>query len=530
MVIRLRSTAVTLFPFFVDEVLPGDTMNLNARMLARMNSMIYPIMDNVFLDTMYFFVPTRLVWENWERFNGSQDNPDDPIDYEVPTLSSSGAFIFQQGTIYDYMGLPTKVDMAVGERVNALPLRCYNLIWNEWFRDENLQDAVTFSIDDGPDDIQEYSILRRGKRHDYFTSCLPWAQKGDAVVLPLGTSAPVIGDGSNVSFFNGTADYALSATDNTGFNGHLQIFSSGTTGTPGSAPTGTAMAGDLTLGLSTDPTRSGMIADLSGATAATVGELREAIAFQHILERDARGGTRYTEMLRAHWGVAPRDDRLQRPEYLGGSSERINVSAVAQTTASPGSPTLRDSKGGLAAYATGAGRSGFMKSFPEYGYVIGLVNVRSDITYQQGMRKMWSRSTRFDFALPDLMHLGEQPVLQKEIFYVDNGATADTVFGYQERFAEYRYFPSQVTGPFRSNYTGTLDAWHLATNFASAPTLDTSFIQDSPPLDRVLAVPSEPNVLLDCYIELKHARCMPVYAIRDWKGYECYRRICCWCG
>jgi len=316
-----------------------------------------------------------------------------------------------------------------------------------------------------------------------------------------------------MGFSDGISEYGLGAYD-PGAAGvsYLQVATqnlndslpvSGSVSTP---------APNNSFGLSTNSANSQVIADLSTATAATINQLREAFAFQQILERDARGGTRYVEILKSHFGVTVPDFRLQRPEYLGGSSDPVNVSAVAQTTYQ-GTETMQDAKGSLAAYTHAQGRSGFVKSFDEHGFVIGLVNVRADIGYQQGMHRMWSRRTRYDFYMPALAHLGEQSVLTKEIFYASGGASANTVFGYQERWAEYRYGQNIVTSKFRSDAAGTLDAWHLAIDFAAAPTLNSSFIQDDPPFPRVVAVTTEPEVLLDAYFEIKHARVMPVYSV-----------------
>lgn len=506
-----------LVPFCVDEILPGDTMAVNANIFARLSTLIYPIMDNVFLDTFWFFVPSRLLWTNWERFQGAQDDPGDTTDYIIPTVqgAESAPYTPAANSLGDYFGMPVGVAIPIEDCPNALPFRAYQLIWNEWFRDENIQDSIVINLGDGPDEDTDYTLLRRGKRHDYFTSCLPWPQKGDAVSLPLGTSAPVIGTGETLglthyptasNFFGlGTS----SGTNNILVATNLYNITAGT-----AVPGGGAADSSRALGLTQDANASGAVADLSNATAATVNQLREAFAVQQILETDARGGTRYVEHLLAHWGVVSPDFRLQRPEYLGGSSQPIDVRGVAQTAPPTNVEGGLTDLATLAGYAQVADRSGFNKSFVEHGYVVGLVNVRADITYQQGMRRMWTRSTRFDFYMPALAHLGEQAVPNKEIFMGAVTATNNLTFGYQERWAEYRYFPSMVTGQFRSDHAQTLDAWHLAQDFTALPSLNPTFIVDNPPMSRVLAAGAGvPHVLFDSYIQIKHARPMPVYSI-----------------
>lgn len=479
-----------LVPIFVDEILPGDTANVKASVFARLATQLVPIMDNLYIDFFFFFVPNRLLWNNWEKFNGAQTNPGDSTSYSLPSLEAFTAGNPDVDTIYDKMGLPTDVAGAwtLG---NTLPLRAYNKIWNAWFRDENLQNSVIDNMDDGPDQIADYTLLKRGKRHDYFTSALPWPQKGTAVSLPLGTSAPVKSDGNVIEF---TVNGAVR---------HLQ---------------GTGVDGDAVWDVSTTATNyakfngssTGLYTDLSNATAATINSLRQAIQVQGLLELDARGGTRYTEILLAHFNVVSPDFRLQRPEYLGGGQVRINSHPVAQTAPTSGSSYF----GNLASFATASGSGiGFTKSFVEHGYVIGLACARADITYQQGLEKMWQRSTRYDFFWPKLQELGEQSVLNSEIYLAGAGGTDSSVFGYQERYAEYRYKPSQIKGQFRSTYATPLDQWHMAEKFASVPSLNSTFIVQNTPITRALANASGPQILLDAWFQYKHARPMQTYSV-----------------
>jgi len=473
-----------LVPIFVDLAVPGDSMQCNLTGFARLATPTYPIMDNMAMDTFFFAVPIRLIWDNWTKFCGEQIDPGDSISYSIPQTTLNNV---SNETLYDYFGLPTKI--AANYDINNLHARAYNLIWNEWFRDQNLQDSVTVDKDDGPDTASNYTLLRRGKRHDYFTSCLPFLQKGDSVQLSLGTVAPVISEGTGLPTWTvggGTHNLA-SINTSTDAKWDPSVTSADTT----------AVWADTALET-----------DLSSATASTVNELRQAVQVQRLLERDARSGSRYIEIIKSHFGVTSDDARLQRPEYLGGGTSPVNINPVARTDSSPGE---------LGAIGTSAFRGhGFSKSFTEHCIVIGLVNVRADLTYQEGIERMFDYQTRYDVYWPSLAMLGEQAVLNREI-YLDaatlGAGTDDDVFGYQERFAEMRYKPSKITGKFRSNDAATLDAWHLGIEFGALPTLDDTFIQENPPVDRVIATPTEPHFIFDSYFNFKHTRPMPTYSV-----------------
>jgi hypothetical protein len=459
---------------------------------ARLSTPLYPIMDNMHLESFFFFVPNRLIWDNWQKFMGQQNNPADSISYVVPQQVSP-ANGYAIGSLQDYMGLPTVGQVTATKTVShcAFWTRAYNLIYNEWFRDENLQNSVVVDKGDGPDTVANYTLLRRGKRKDYFTSALPWPQKGTSVTLPLGTSAPIkhtATDANDISVFSVTNNRYDKMNTN------------------GTYLTASGVAGSLVGALYTD---------LSAATAATINQLRQSFQIQKLLERDARGGTRYTEIIRSHFGVISPDARLQRPEYLGGGSTSININPIAQNSGTNASGTTTP-LGTLAAMGTGlAHNHGFTQSFVEHGVILGIVAVRADLTYQQGLQRMWSRSTRYDFYFPAFATLGEQAVLNKEI-YVTGDTTDIGVFGYQERWAEYRYYPSRISSLFRSTAAGTIDGWHLAQKFTAVPTLNTTFIQDTPPLARALAVGSEANgqqFIFDSFFNVKKARPMPLYSV-----------------
>lgn len=490
-----------LIPFYADEILPGDTYNAKATLLLRMPSALnVPVMDNLYLDTFYFFVPNRLVWNNWQKFMGEQANPGDSTSYTVPVFS---AYNPVAESLSDYFGVPPLAGGATVQHI-SLPWRMYNLIFNEWFRDQNLQNSVTVDKGDGPDTIGNYVLLKRGKRHDYFTSALPWTQKGTAVTAGLAGTAPLLGLTKKTTTYPDTADAA-----NT-YQSNQAIVS------PAAAANMNAAFADNRFFVERNPDATNyphLRVDLSAASGLSINSLRLAFQTQKMLERDARGGTRYTEIIKSHFGVTSPDARLQRPEFLGGKSTPITINPVAQTSASNTQPTP---SGDLSAFAAGASvNEGFTKSFTEHGWVIGIAMVRAELTYQQGLMREYSRSTRLDYYFPALSHLGEQSILNKEI-YLQGSAnpTQDAAaFGYQERYAEYRYKPSLITGKLRSTFATPLDMWHLAQKFTALPTLGTTFIQETPPISRIIAVTTEPEFVMDVFMNCKAIRPMPVYSV-----------------
>lgn len=485
-----------LIPVYVDEVLPGDSFDMNATGFCRLATPLKPLMDNIYLDIHFWFCPYRLVWDNWEKFMGQRDTPDeDNTGLIIPRIGYDTSTILPNHLL-NYFGFP-KTEIGGIAAVSALPIRAYGLIWNEHYRDQNLQNPLPVRTDDSPAAIPNVMPQRRGKRHDYFTSCLPWPQKGDPVYIPIAESAPVVRDpeGSGIPGFyiDGTADE------------RSLIFAQQSGGTANQV--GYSGANSNT-GKNLVWATTGLMADLTVATAITINDLRTAFQIQKLLERDARGGTRYIELILSHFGVQSDDGRLQRPEYLGGGTQMMSINPVAQTV-----PVTDSPQANLAATGTAIGKAGFHKSFTEHGVIIGLVSTRADLTYQQGVERFWFRLTRYDFYWPALAHLGEQAVKQREIYFLGRDPDDQEVFGYQERYAEYRYKPSRITGAFNSTAATSLDVWHLAQDFALPPVLNGPFIHEDPPIDRVIAVPDEPHFLLDMWFSLQCARPMPIYSV-----------------
>lgn len=532
-----------LIPVFVDEVLPGDTTRMSVNYFARLATPIKPIMDNIYLDWFFFFVPNRLVWEHWQNFCFEQEDPDDSTDYVIPSVTATGnSDNTYVGSLWDYFGLPVNTSGNLSG-ISALPFRGVYLIWNEWFRDENLQKSVKIQKGDNNEVLNSARASEqpawvfttgtsifpglacppRGKRHDYFTSALPWTQKGPGVSIGLAGTASIVDPSRTTGYLLHSTSNQLAAAsayggDASSSGGDRVARGTGTItlnnrgGSEWSNIGGFAGNAPLDVTVSAYPAGSFLASDsyvdLDTSSIFTINSLRTAFQMQKFYERLARGGSRYTEVLRSFFGVVSPDARLQRPEFLGSFTKMVNVNPIAQTSATDDTSP----QGNLSAYGVTAAKfHGFTKSFVEHGYVFGFVCARADLTYQQGINKMWLRSTVYDFYWPTFAHLGEQAIELREIYA--QGSEADTtVFGYQERYSEYRYKPSQITGKFRSSVVGgTLDKWHLSQFFKNAPVLNEEFIVENPPIERIVAVPSEPEFLLDIGFRYTTVRPMPMF-------------------
>lgn len=525
-----------LIPVFIDEVLPGDTTRMSVNYFARLATPIKPIMDNIYLDWFFFFVPNRLVWEHWQNFCFEQEDPDDSTDYVIPAVTATGnsnnAYV---GSLWDYFGLPVNTSGNLSG-ITALPFRGVYLIWNEWFRDENLQKSVKIQKGDtnevlnsarsaeqpswvftsGTNIVPGLACPPRGKRHDYFTSALPWTQKGPGVSIGLAGTASIVDPSPVTGYFVQNNSQNLAAAQLSKDGGVHDIYTgSGVLNYQGGYSASIVGGSVNGSGLAVAAAQHGSAwfsknsyVDLDSSSVFTINSLRTAFQMQKFYERLARGGSRYTEVLRSFFGVVSPDARLQRPEFLGSFTKMVNVNPIAQTSATDNTSP----QGNLSAYGVTAAKfHGFTKSFVEHGYIFGFVCARADLTYQQGINKMWLRSTVYDFYWPTFAHLGEQAIELREI-YAQGSESDTTVFGYQERYSEYRYKPSQITGKFRSSVVnGSLDKWHLSQFFKNAPTLNEEFIIENPPINRIVAVTDEPEFLLDIGFRYTTVRPMPMF-------------------
>jgi len=509
-----------LVPILCEEVLPGDTWRIGINTVARTAVPIVPIQDNWHLEFFSFFVPMRLVWTNARKFWGEQDNPADSISYTIPQFQfpTGGAGV---STLYDYLGIPVAGQIGGGNVLscNVLPMRCYNKIYNAWFRDENLQNSVPDNMGDGPDStLADYQLKKRGKRFDYINQALPWPQKGNtAITLPLGTSATVKTNTTEFSTGSNPAGVGISATwrRSNGGAAVTNLLGGNAGGTVEYTATGQAATANPVY-----PTN--LYADLTNASSATINQMRQAITLQQYLEKDARGGTRYVEYVFNHWGVRSPDARLQRPEFIGGGHANILTTAIPQTSAT-GLTGGTTPAGSLSATGHVTGRTGATYSATEHGYILTLVSARADITYQQGLRRMWSRSTRYDYPVPLLAGLGEQTLLNREV-YCDASANDANVFGYVPRFDEYRHIPSRITGIYRSTAAGTIDYWHSSQKFTSLPALNGTYIEDAS--ETVVqrnfsagAATTGQQILADFYFDINCARGLPAYGVPGLKRF-----------
>jgi len=476
------------------DIIPGDTFRVTTNFFMRLATPLEPILDNLYFDTFAFFVPYRTIWDNHEKFHGAQDDPGDSISFTIPVGSNAAYNITSADAIFDYMGLPWVASLDTS-MVSVLPFRAYNKIYNEWYRDENLQTSLTVLKTDTAENMAAYYTLKkRGKRFDYFTSCLPAPQRGTAVQVSLGTSAEI-----RTAAATGEVMGIWSTDDSDHHSVDVDL-----------------SAWDLSATVGSGPETNKLYADLATAIGPNVNDIRLAFATQHILERDARSGTRYVESLKARWGVTSPDFRLQRAEYLGGGSTQVNVTPVQQQSAQP-TPAANDKLGNLAGVGTASGAHSWSKSFVEHGVVLILGNLRGDISYSQGLDRMWSKSTRYDFVYPELVNIGEQSVLNKELWFTtaDTGTINNAVFGYQGRYDEYRFLGSKLTGLMRPDNAATLASWHLSEDFASLPTLGATFIESNTgvPLDRAIAINTEPHMIADFYHHIRAARPLPTFGV-----------------
>lgn len=493
-----------IYPIMNDELLPGDHVRIKTNLFTRMNPTVRPIMDNLYRDTHAFFVPMRLIWDNWEKFQGQRLSPNDSVDYTIPIydvtkapLSTTG---FAISSLQDYMEIPPSVVAISSTIINSYFERAYNLIWNEWYRDESIDTPVTVDTGDGPDDPANYVLLKRRKRKDYRTSALPWPQKGDDVTINIGGDVPVLGIGAyDRAIGGGAANQTVYESDLTSsvYAKSRLAYSNLNNNT-------------MYIEQVESPVGSGnwypnIRADLGAAEPITINSLRDLITLQQMLELDARGGTRYTESLYSRWGVIAQDARLQRPELIGEDSSPITVFAVPQTSATSGS----NPQGQLAAYSTGFHNGYFEYTAQEHGVLLVLTNVRADLRYSQYLPRKRTRQERTDFYEPIFANIGEQPIRNDEVKF-QGALTDDDTFGYKEPWAEYRYKDASITSLMRPAVTGTLAVWNLSQNLGGTPALNSAFIEEAVPMSRILAVTTEPAFLLEGHINYIHTRAMPI--------------------
>lgn len=508
-----------LYPVYTPEVLPGDVIDLKLRMFARFITLLRPVFTPVHLDWFAFFVPERILWENWERLQGAQDDPDDSVDYLTPIIKGqqqADAWTVAPESLASYFGLPLGATFSPTnpfQQIRAAKFVANNLIWNTWFRDQDYQDSLPVPLGDGPHDIAQFEINWRNKFHDYFSSVRPSPQKGPAVMLPIGNYAPVIGTGDALRMTDGAPWWATGYTPSSAYG---YFGAAGVSGSVGAAATPVALGPPSSAkyaNITDDPALTTVVADLSQTAAITVNEMREAVVLQQIFELDMRGGTRYVESLFSRWKVVSPDFRLQRPEYIGGGSQRLDVEPIPQTSALTLTP--EDSyahPGDLSGVGAGLAVDRIRYSAVEHGFLFIYVNVRADIQYQNGVHRSWLRRSRWDFPEPLTMHLGEQPVYRQEMYFGANSAADETVWGYQGRWDEYRYETSYVTGLFNSKSTAPLDPWHLALNYdGENPQMGDIWLRDDPEFDRVVATPGEPPIMFEMSIDGNWTRAMPIY-------------------